>query len=168
MSQEFNILEVNPGLMFWTIVTFVILFWILKRYAWGPILEALEKREKTIKESLDEATRSREEARKLFEDYNRKLEQAGAEAQKILEQGRAMSEEMKKDIVSKAKKEAEEIVKRGKREIDLEREKAIHAIRKHAVDLSLHAASRVIEKSLTDEDHERIVLEAIREIEEEK
>jgi F-type H+-transporting ATPase subunit b len=90
MSQEFNILEVNPGLMFWTIVTFVILFLLLRKFAWGPILEMLEKRENTIKESLEEAARSREEAQKLFEEYNQKLEKAGTDAQKVLEEGRSM------------------------------------------------------------------------------
>jgi F-type H+-transporting ATPase subunit b len=168
MSQEFNILEINPGLMFWTIVTFVILVWILKKVAWGPILEALEKRENTIRDSLEEASRSREEAQKLFEEYNRKLEKAGEEAQKVLEEGRAMSENMKKEIVSKAREEAEEIVNRGKHEIELEREKAISEITKHAVDLSLNAASRVVKKTLTGEDHERIVLEAINDIKETK
>lgn len=168
MSQEFNILEINPGLMFWTIVTFVLLFLILKKIAWRPILEALEKREKTIRDSLDEASRSRDEAQKLFEDYNRKLEKAGEEAQKVLEEGRAMSENMKKDILTKAREEAEEIVTRGKNEIELEREKAISEIRKQAVDLSLNAASKVVRKTLTGEDHKRIVLEAIREIEEKK
>jgi F-type H+-transporting ATPase subunit b len=168
MSQEFNILEINPGLMFWTIVTFVILVWILKKVAWGPILEALEKREKTIRDSLEEASRSREEAQKLFEKYNQKLEKAGADAQKVLEEGRALSENMKKDIVSKAREEAEEIVARGKHEIDLETEKAISEIRKQAVDLSLNAASKIVKKTLTGEDHERIVLEAINEIKEKK
>ena len=165
MAQELNILDINPGLMFWTIVTFVILFWILKKFAWGPILEALEKREKTIRDSLDEASRSREEAQKLFEEYNKKLEKAGADAQKVLEEGRAMSENMKKEIVSRAREEAEEIVTRGKNEIELEREKAISEIRKHAVDLSLNAASKIVRKSLTDEDHKRIALEAIQDIE---
>lgn len=168
MSQEFNILEINPGLMFWTIVTFVILFLILKKIAWGPILEALEKREKTIRDSLDEASRTREEAQKLFEDYNQKLEKAGAEAQKVLEEGRAMGENMKNDIVAKAREEAEAIVTRGKNEIDLETEKAISEIRKQAVDLSLNAASKIVKKTLTGEDHERIVLEAINEIKETK
>jgi len=168
MSQEFNILEINPGLMFWTIVTFVILFLILKKIAWKPILEALEKRENTIRDSLDEASHSREEARKLFEEYNKKLEKAGEEAQKVLEEGRAMSENMKKDLLDKAREEAEEIVTRGKNEIELEREKAVTEIRKQAVDLSLNAASKVLRRTLTGEDHERIVLEAINEIEETK
>lgn len=165
MSQEFNILEVNPGLMFWTIVTFVALFLILKKFAWGPILEALEKREKTIKDSLDRAARARDEAQKILDEYNRRLEKAGAEAQRILDEGRSMGEEMKRDIVAKARTEAEEIVARGKNEIHLERDKAISEIRKHAVDLSLLAASRVVKKTLTEEDHRRIVLEAIDEIE---
>ena len=168
MPLEFNILEINPGLMFWTIVTFVVLFLVLKKFAWGPILDALEKRENTIKGSLDEATKVREEAQKLFKEYNQKLEKAGAEAHKVLEKGRSMGENMKRDILAKAKEEAEEIISRGKHEIELERDKAIHEIRKHAVDLSLHAASKVIKKTLTEVDHKRIVLEALDEIEEMK
>jgi F-type H+-transporting ATPase subunit b len=166
MSQEFNILNVNPGLIFWTIVTFVLLLVILKKFAWGPILEALEKREKSIRGSLDEASRAREESRHLLEEYNRKLQQVGAEAKKILDEGRNMGEKMKRDILAKAKEEAEEIIQRGKQELHLERDKAISEIRRHAVDLSLSAASRVVEKTLTEEDHKQIVLEAINDFEE--
>jgi len=168
MSQEFNILDVNSGLIFWTILTFVILFLILKKFAWKPILEALERREKAIKESLDEAARTRDESQKLFQEYKVKLDKAGAEAKKLLEEGRAMGETVKREIVAKAKQEADEIIARGKHEIGLERDKAVSEIRKHAVDLSLAAASKIIRKSLTDEDHKQFVLEAIQDIEEMK
>ncbi len=166
MSQEFNILEVNPGLIFWTIVTFVILFLILRKFAWGPIVEALEKREKTIRDSLDEAAKTQEESKQLFEKYNRKLQEVGAEAQKLMEEGRNLGENMKRDILAKAREEAEGIVARGKHEINMERDKAISEIRKHAVDLSLFAASKILKRSLTDEDHRRFVSEAIDNIEE--
>jgi F-type H+-transporting ATPase subunit b len=168
MSQEFNILEINPGLMFWTIVTFVVLFLVLRKMAWGPILEAIENREKTIRESLEEASRAREESEKRLAEYTRKLEQAGADAQKVLEEGRAMGENLKRDILTRAREEAEEIVNRGRREIVLERDKAIAEIRRHTVDISLSAASRVVGRSLTGEDHRRIALEALNEIDEMK
>jgi F-type H+-transporting ATPase subunit b len=168
MSQEFNILEVNPGLMFWTIVTFVILFLGLRKFAWGPIVEALDKRENTIKGSLEEAAKTQEESKKLLEEYNQKLQDVGAEAQKMVEEGRTMGENMKRDILAKAREEAEEIITRGKHEINLERDKAISEVRKQAVDLSLFAASKVLERTLTEEDHKRIVSEAIDSIEEMK
>lgn len=159
-----DILDINPGLMFWTIVTFVVLFLVLRKIAWGPILEALEKREKTIRESLDEAARAREESEKRLAEYGRKLEQAGADAQKVLEEGRAMGENLKRDILTKAREEAGEIIDRGRREIELERDKAIAEIRKHTVDISLAAASRVVGKSMTEEDHRRLVLEALENV----
>ncbi len=168
MSQEFNILEINPGLMFWTIVTFVILFLVLRKLAWKPILEAIEKREKTIKDSLEEAAKNREESQRLLERHNKKLEDIGTETQKLLDEGRSMGENMKRDILARAREEAEEIIVRGKHEISLERDKAISEIRKNAVDLSISAASKIIKKSLSEEDHRRIVLEAINDLEEMK
>jgi F-type H+-transporting ATPase subunit b len=168
MSQEFNILEINPGLMFWTIVTFVILFLVLRKLAWKPILEALEKRENTIKDSLEEAAKNREESQKLLDEHNKKLEEVGTETQKLLEEGRSLGENMKRKILAKAREEAEEILARGKHEINLERDKAISEIRKNVVDLSISAASKIIKKSLSEEDHRRIVLEAINDIEEMK
>ncbi len=168
MSQELNILEINPGLMFWTIVTFVILFLVLRKLAWKPILEALENRENTIKDSLEEAAKNREESQRLLAEHNKKLVEVGTETQKLLEEGRSLGEKMKREILVRAKEEAEDIITRGKHEIGLERDKAISEIRKNAVDISITAASKIIKKSLTEEDHKRLVLEAINDIEEMK
>lgn len=168
MSQELNILEINPGLMFWTIVTFVILFLALKKLAWRPILGALENREKTIRDSLEEAATNREEAQRLLTEHGRKLEEIGSEAQKLLEEGRNLGEKMKKEILARAREEAEEVLNRGKHEISLEKDRAVEEIRRNAVDLSIAAASKLVRKNLDEEDHKRIVLEAINDLEEMK
>ena len=88
-----GLLDVNPGLMIWTVVTFILLLFILKKVAWKPILNSLNERETFIKDSLDKAEKARIEAEKMFEENKANLEKAEEEAQKVIDQGK----EYKKD-----------------------------------------------------------------------
>jgi len=158
------LLQINPGLIFWTVVTFLVLLWTLQKLAWKPIVSALESREQRIQSALDEAEKNRQEAEKKLAEYQQMIEQAKKESQEIVNKGRKTAEMLKNEIVQKADEEATRLVEKARREISLEREKAIEDIRKLAVDLSLEAASKLIGRSLTDADHKQIVKKYIQEM----
>jgi|YelNatPaOPRAMG01_1025707.scaffolds.fasta_scaffold00059_75 F-type H+-transporting ATPase subunit b len=160
------LLNVNPGLVIYTVLTFLLLLFILKKLAWKPILGALEERERRIQESLESAERARRQSEELLAQQQQVLEEARTQAQVILEQSRKTAEAMRQEILANARREAEQMLEKARREIALSRDKAIDEIRKTAVDLSLAVATKVIRKSLGAEDHKRLVEEAIEEMKE--
>ncbi len=158
------LLQINPGLIIWTTITFLVLMWALKKLAWKPILSALESREERIRSALDEAEKNRQEAEKKLAEYEKMIEDAKRQSQEIVNKGRKTAEMLKEEVVQKANEEAARLLEKAKREISLEREKAIEDIRKLAVDLSVHAASKLIAKNLTGEDHKKIAEKYIQEM----
>jgi len=159
-----DLLSVEPGLIFWTAVTFVLLLVILRRFAWEPILGALEAREEAIQRTIDEAERLQAEAERVLEEHQAKLAEAREEGNRILDEARRAGERMKSDIVEDAREEADQVVARARRQIELETEQALENLRDRAADLALHAAEKVVERSLSDADHRRFAEEAIEEL----
>jgi len=159
-----DLLSVEPGLIFWTAVTFVLLLVILRRFAWEPILGALEAREEAIQRTIDEAERLQAEAEQVLEEHRAKLAEAREEGNRILDEARRAGERMKSDIVENARQEADQVVGRARRQIELESEQALENLRDRAADLALHAAEKVIERSLSDADHRRFAEEAVEEL----
>jgi F-type H+-transporting ATPase subunit b len=159
-----DLLTPEPGLIVWTIVTFVLLLAILWKFAWNPILGALEARELAIKKTIDDAERLQAEAAALLEEHRAQLAQARAEGNRLLDEARQVGEKMKADILEKARSEAERVVERAHRQLELETEQAIQTIRAEMADLALRAAEKVLERSLTGDDHRRLAEEAIAEI----
>lgn len=158
------LLKINPGLIFYTVVTFLLLLFILKKLAWKPILGALEERERRIQESLESAEKARRESEALLEQQRQVLEEARKEAQQILEQSRKAAEATRQEILTSARQEAQQMIEKAKREIALSRDKAMDELRKLAVDLSIAAAAKVIRRSLDREEHRKLVEEAIQEM----
>ncbi len=154
-------LDVHGGLLAWTVITFVLLLVVLKKVAWGPILTALEDRESEIKSALDSAKLAREEAEKVSQDYEEKVQKAQHEAQQIVAEGKAAGERMKADIEASAKAKADEMIVKAKEQIDAERTKAIQDIQSVVVDISLSAASKIIEKNLDTSDNRKLVDDTI-------
>ena len=152
-----SLLSPNLGLMVWTLVIFVLLFLVLKRFAFPPILEAVEARERALEEAIAGAKRDREEAARLLAEQRAALEQSRGEAQRLLAEGRAAAEKMRADLLGQARAEAEEAKNRALREIDAERERAIADLRREAVDLALAGASKVIERNLDDASNRQLV-----------
>jgi len=161
---ESNLLSVNTGLIFWTVVTFLLLVFILYKLAWKPILSAVENREKRIQESLDRAEQAQKEADEKLETYQKMIAEAKQETQEIIAKGRKTAESLREAIVSKANEESSRLVENAKKDISLEREKALEEIRNLVVDLSMSAASKLVERSLTDQDHKKIVESYLKEI----
>lgn len=161
---EANLLNVNPGLIFWTVVTFLLLVLILHRLAWKPILTAVENRERRITDSPDRAEQAQKEAEEKLASYQQMIENAKKETREILMKGRKTAESLRDEILNKSNEEASRMLEKAKKEISLEREKALEEIRDLAVDLSLSAASRLLARSLTTQDHKKIVEEYLKEI----
>ncbi|HDL18889.1 MAG TPA: ATP synthase F0 subunit B [Bacteroidetes bacterium] len=164
LLESSSLLSVNPGLIFWTVVTFLLLLFILQKLAWKPIISAVENREKRIQESLDRAEKMQQEAEEKLTSYQKMLEDAKKETQEILSKGRKTAEVVREEILSKSNEEARRLLEKAKKDISLEREKALADIRNLAVDLSLSAASRLVERSLTEDDQKKIVANYLKEI----
>jgi F-type H+-transporting ATPase subunit b len=159
-----DLLRADPGLIFWTIVTFLLLLGILWKFAWNPILGALDARERAIQKTIEDAERLQAEAQAVLEEHQKRLAEAREERNRILDEARQAGEHLKTDVLEKARQEAENVLARAHRMIELETEQALLTIRDHAVDLAIHAAERVIERSLSDEDHRRMAREAVTEL----
>lgn len=148
----------------WTWIVFALVFLVLWKFAWKPIREQLETRENRIRETVDKARELKEEAEALLDKHREQMDRAKADAQEIITQGREAAERIQQEASEAGQKEAREIIDRARREIDLETKKALAEIRREAVDLTLAAASRVLSRSLEDDDHRRLTSEVIEEL----
>ena len=154
-------LEVHGGLLAWTVLTFVLLLVVLKKVAWGPILDALDARENEIKDALNAAEKAREEAERVSSDYEDAIRKAQAEAQQIISEAKTAGEKVKLDLEAIASVKADEIIEKAKAQIDAERVKVISEIKTVAVEISLSAAAKVIERNLDSDDNRKLVNEAL-------
>jgi F-type H+-transporting ATPase subunit b len=152
-------LSVEPGLMIWTVLVFLALLLVLRRFAWPALLSAVEAREKALEEMIAEAERSREEAARLLAQHEKLLAEGRSSAHALLAEARTASEKERALAIEKTRQEQEELLERARREIVAERERAVQELRREAVDLSLAAASKLIGEELNSERDRRIVQE---------
>ena len=157
------LLEASPGLMIWTLVIFGITLFILKRYVFGPVGQAIEKRRTDIAQSIDEAERSRDEATALLADYRTRLAEARREADALREQGRKEGERQGQEIVTQAHAQRERVLADAETQISAEARSAASGLRDQVATLALLAAEKVSRRSLSDDDHRRLIEEAIEE-----
>ncbi|HEX9899723.1 MAG TPA: F0F1 ATP synthase subunit B [Candidatus Methylomirabilis sp.] len=146
--------DINVGLSIWAALIFLILLGILWRFAWGPLLAAVEARENRIQGDLDDSARKHEEARGLLEEHRQQLAEARRAAQDIIAEGKAAGEKVRRDIEEKAREEGQALLERARNEIGREKEAALDELRKGAVDLALAAAARLMREKL-DPDRDR-------------
>ena len=156
-----GMVQVHGGTLFWSVVAFLLLFIVLKKVAWGPIISALETREKEIKDALNSAATAKEDAEKATADYEKIKQEAHAEAQTILSEAKSVKEKMISDAVEEARKKAEMETEAALQSINTEKEKAVKEIKTAAVDLSIKAASKLIEKNLDSDDNRKLANDAI-------
>ena len=159
-----GMVQVHGGTLFWSVVAFLLLFIVLKNVAWGPIISSLESREKEISGALNAAAVAKADAEKATSDYEKIKQEAQAEAQKILSEAKSVKEKMVSDAVLEAKTKAEAETKSALEAIDAEREKAVKEIKTAAVDLSIKAASKLIEKNLDSSDNRKLVSDTLDEV----
>ncbi|HUP51710.1 MAG TPA: F0F1 ATP synthase subunit B [Longimicrobiales bacterium] len=150
--------DINTGLSVWTLLVFAILVVVLGKFAWGPILNMVEEREKGIQAKLDEAAALNADAAKLLEQHREQLADARRQASELIAEGRTAAERVRKDIEEKARAEGQAIIERARAEIERERDAAIDMLRKESVDLALAAASKLMQENL-DQAKDRALVE---------
>lgn len=160
-----NPLQGDFGNFVWTVVVLLVVFWVLSKYAWGPILSGLQGREDFIKASLEQAKGERDEARVLLGEYEAKLARAREEIEAMIDEARRDAASLRTREESAAKSEARQILDRARREIEIAKDTAIADLYARATDLTTLAASRILERELTAADHERLVAESIAAVE---
>ncbi|MFH1069932.1 MAG: F0F1 ATP synthase subunit B [Candidatus Glassbacteria bacterium] len=163
MAQT-SLLDVNPGLIFWTLATFIILLLLLKKFVWGPILAAVDRREENLRQMFESAEKSKAQAEELLAQHKKQLSDAMDEVNKLIEQGKIRAGKIADEIVYKARGEARDITEKAKAEIIREREQAVAEIREHVVIISLRAAEQLIQRTLEESDHRSFIEQAINEI----
>ncbi len=159
------LVQPDPGLYIWTILTFLVLFGLLAKFAWKPILEMLESREETIRKSLEDAQKARQELERLNKESAQMIAAARQEADAIVTRSRADAERLKEELKQEARTEAAAIVRNAERQIQLETGRAIEQIRHEAVDLSIAIASKLIGRNLSKEDNARLIDDALKQVE---
>jgi F-type H+-transporting ATPase subunit b len=138
---------------------------LLARFAWRPLLEALERRQATIAQSLDDAQRARQELERLQHESVQMMAAARNEAEAIIARSRSDAEALREELKQKARSEAATIVKNAERQIQLETARAIQQIRHEAVDLSVAIASKILRRQVSREDNEALIQEALKQAE---
>jgi F-type H+-transporting ATPase subunit b len=159
------LVQPDPGLFIWTIVTFLVLLALLAKFAWRPLLQALDSRQESIRKSLDDAQKAKLELERLHVESAEILRQSRVEADAIVTRSRGDAERLREEMKQKARAEADAIVKNAERQIQLETGRALQQIRREAVDLSVMIASKLIQRNLTKEDNERLIEEALKQVE---
>lgn len=151
--------DINSGLIIWTVFIFLVLMALLWRFAYPSILKSVEERERRIQRQLDEAEKANAEAKRLLEEHKKTIAAARNEAQEILAKAKTVSQKERETLLAKAREEYDALLARARKDIDAEKDKAILALRREAVELSIAAASRVIEANLDNEANRRLVTE---------
>ena len=159
-----GLLRVDPGLLLWTILTFLVMMLILWKAAWKPIVDSMDARAEKIRFDIDNAERTRQEAEKLLSQHKAMMDNARNEAAQIIAKGREEAEKMKAEIVEKAATESRTIADRAKKEIDLAKDKALLDIKTEVVLLTTEIASKIINKNIKPEDQKALVEEALNKI----
>jgi F-type H+-transporting ATPase subunit b len=152
------------GAALWTVIVFIVVVVVLGKYAWGPILGALQKREDFIRDALAQAKQDREDATARLKEYEEKLNAAQAEARAVVDEARRDAEVVRQRIENEARKEAAAMAERAKREIEIATDTAVKALYDLSGNLATEIATRVIRKELDAKEHERLIAEAIDEL----
>jgi F-type H+-transporting ATPase subunit b len=158
------LIQVTPGLMIWTIVCFLITLFVLRRYAFGPIQQAIDARRDRIRQSLQEADNAREEARRLLEEHRKLISSAQTEAEGILGEARRVADANERRMREELETDRQRRLEETRKQIEAETRRALEQIRVEVVELSLLAATKVTRKALDDDDHRRLIEEAVGEL----
>ena len=151
------LLDPHAGLIAWTIITFVVVLIILKRSVWSPLLEALDERQKRIRDALEGAEQARDEAQAALAEHQKALAGAESEAREIVAQAREAGERVRTDIIDAARRGAEQTVEQARRSIETEKQAALSELRREVADLAVRAAGEIVNANLDDERNRQLV-----------
>lgn len=158
-AQEITPFTIKPGLIIWTLVVFGALMAILWKYGWPSLLKSVEEREARIAKQLADAERANAEAARLLEEHKQLLARAKSEAQEIVATSKSVAQKEREQLLARTREEQEQLLERARRDIEAEKEKAILALRREAVELSIAAATKLLESNLDTDANRRLVLE---------
>jgi F-type H+-transporting ATPase subunit b len=158
------LIEITPGLMIWTLICFGITYFVLKRFAFGPVQKIIDERRQRIRESIEEAERTRSEARRLLEEHRALRAQSRQEAEEILAEARRIGESMRERIREETEADRQRRLEETKRQIEAETARALEQIRAEVADLALVAAERVTAGALDARAHRKLIDDAVREL----
>ena len=159
-----GLLKVSPGLLLWTIITFVVLLLILWKAAWKPVVEALDARAEKVRSDIESADRARLEAEKLLTQHKEMMAEARNESATIIANGKSAAENIRNEIIDKANSDAKDLSERVKKEIDLAKDKALSEIKAEVVILSTEIAAKIISKNLNPDDQKVLVQETLNKV----
>ena len=160
------LVRLDPGLFLWTIITFTLLCYVLTKFAWKPLLKALESRENTIRSSLKDAENAKLELERLNDKSEKILAEARSEAQQIRMDAKSAAEKIKADIRSQAEKDSNILKDEANNQIQVEKDKAISEIRQEVVSLTMSVAEKVIGKNLSNEDNQELIDQSLKDLRE--
>ncbi len=163
-QKKDTLLSVEPGLMIWTIIIFILLLVILKKYAWKPILQSLKERELGIKNSIEKAELLKQESEKLLEQNKMLLAKADEEARKIISEGKNMAEKLRSDILSRTNEDSARMLHHAKTEIEREKVSALNELRDEIANLAIQAAGKIIDENLDTEKQKKLINNFINQI----
>ena len=155
----------NTSLIFWEVITFAILLFLLYRYVYPPIRDQIQRRQSEIEQAIDEAQKTRSEARELLAEYRRQIEEARGEARQILDEARKQGEAQRERAKREAREEGERIIQRAREEIERERESALSELRREVADMVRVTTERLIGEDQDRDGHERLISEALDSLE---
>jgi len=159
------LVQPDPGLFIWTIVTFLVLLGLLAKFAWRPLLQALESRQERIRKSLEDAERAKQELERLQREAAKMMQQARIEAESIVTHTRANAERLREELKQKAKDEADNILRNAQQQIQLQTRQAIQQIRREVADMAVLLASKLLERNIAKEDNARLIDDTLKQIE---
>jgi F-type H+-transporting ATPase subunit b len=159
------LVQPDPGLFIWTILTFLVLLGLLAKFAWKPLLQALDARQKTIAGALDDARKAKEELERVQQDAARMMTEARRDAEAFIARARADADRFREELKQQASAQAQTIVANAERQVQQEAARAMAQFRQQAVELSFSIASKILRRTVTAADHERLVDEVARELE---
>jgi F-type H+-transporting ATPase subunit b len=159
------LVQPDPGLFIWTIITFLVLLGLLAKFAWRPLLKALESRQELIRKSLDDAQQAKADLERLQRQSAEIIRQAHVNAESIITKGRSDAERLGEEMRQKARDEANGIIRNAERQIQIETRRAMQEIRNEAVDLSVAIAAKLLERHVSKQDNERLINETLKQIE---
>lgn len=158
------LVQPDPGLFIWTILTFLVLLALLAKFAWKPLLQALDSRQDSIRKSLDDAELAKQELERLQRESTKIIQEARIAAEAIIGQSRSDAEKVREDLKVKAKEEAEGILRNAQQQIQLQTRQALQEIRHEVADMAVMIASKVLERNVSKEDNERLIDDALKQI----
>jgi F-type H+-transporting ATPase subunit b len=158
------LIDVTVGLMIWTLVCFGVTFFVLRRFAFGPIQKIIDERRQRIRQSLEEADRARDEARRLLEEHRALMREARGQSEEILSEARRVADSQRERLRDELEEERQRRIEDTRKQVEAETRRALEQLRAEVAELTVVATARVTGKVLDDKDHRRLIDEAIGEL----